>query len=233
LFGAKILLNNEMRQMKYQKGFTLLEGLLIILILSVVGFAGYTVWNNQQDDQTKVTDNNQQEATNENKPDTFETTESDNTQGSTKGEIESFSSYGITLSLLVPEGWTSNAINGYDQEYEYLIDITNEEKDIELSLQITKYEYTTKYEQEILSSFTGFNGNKYFLTNSLDDGSSEDKYYGQIGLTTCDDGHCVTPINEMYNLNANITPVGTKTEFNGSEANLNDIIDIFKSIEIK
>lgn len=32
-----------------QKGFTLIEGLLIVLILSVVCFAGYAVWNNQQD----------------------------------------------------------------------------------------------------------------------------------------------------------------------------------------
>jgi Tfp pilus assembly protein PilE len=38
-----------------QKGFTLVEGLLIVLILSVVGFAGYTVWNNQKDDETEIT----------------------------------------------------------------------------------------------------------------------------------------------------------------------------------
>jgi type II secretory pathway pseudopilin PulG len=37
--------------MSKQKGFTLVEGLLIVLIISVVGFAGYTVWNNQQDDK--------------------------------------------------------------------------------------------------------------------------------------------------------------------------------------
>jgi type II secretory pathway pseudopilin PulG len=47
--------------MNKQKGFTLLEGLLIVLILCVVGFAGYTVWNNNQDEVT--TENNQQEVT--------------------------------------------------------------------------------------------------------------------------------------------------------------------------
>jgi Tfp pilus assembly protein PilV len=40
--------------MKSQKGFTLVEGLLIVLILSVVGFAGYYVWNQNQDD-TEIT----------------------------------------------------------------------------------------------------------------------------------------------------------------------------------
>ena len=34
--------------MKSQKGFAILEGLLIILILAVVGFGGYYVWHNQQ-----------------------------------------------------------------------------------------------------------------------------------------------------------------------------------------
>lgn len=34
--------------MNKQSGFTLVEGLLIVLILSVVGFAGYTVWNQNQ-----------------------------------------------------------------------------------------------------------------------------------------------------------------------------------------
>jgi type II secretory pathway pseudopilin PulG len=38
-----------------QKGFTLVEGLLIVLIVSVVGFAGYTVWNNQQNNDNSNT----------------------------------------------------------------------------------------------------------------------------------------------------------------------------------
>ncbi len=42
--------------MNKQKGFTLVEGLLIILMFSVIGFAGYDVWNNQQDDEAKQTE---------------------------------------------------------------------------------------------------------------------------------------------------------------------------------
>lgn len=43
--------------MKNQKGFTLVEGLLIVLISSVVGFAGYMVWDNNksEDGSTEVT----------------------------------------------------------------------------------------------------------------------------------------------------------------------------------
>jgi len=40
--------------MNKQRGFTVVEGLLIVLIISVVGFVGYTVWNNQQDEETKI-----------------------------------------------------------------------------------------------------------------------------------------------------------------------------------
>jgi type II secretory pathway pseudopilin PulG len=53
-----------------QKGFTLVEGLLIVLILSVVGFAGYTVWNNQQNknissDEPTKTENRDEDSLNE------------------------------------------------------------------------------------------------------------------------------------------------------------------------
>lgn len=40
--------------MKNQKGFTLAEGLLFVLVLSVIGFAGYTVWDNNQEDEAEV-----------------------------------------------------------------------------------------------------------------------------------------------------------------------------------
>ena len=36
-----------MRHIKKQSGFSTVETLLVILILAVVGFAGYTVWHNQ------------------------------------------------------------------------------------------------------------------------------------------------------------------------------------------
>lgn len=36
---------------KYQKGFTVVEGLLIVLVLAVVGFGGYYVWNQNKDKQ--------------------------------------------------------------------------------------------------------------------------------------------------------------------------------------
>lgn len=47
--------------MKKQKGFTLVEGLLIVLIVSVVGFAGYTVRRNQESDDNEVVETSQVE----------------------------------------------------------------------------------------------------------------------------------------------------------------------------
>jgi type II secretory pathway pseudopilin PulG len=39
--------------MNTQKGFTLVEGLLIVLVLAIAGFGGWYVWNQQQDDETE------------------------------------------------------------------------------------------------------------------------------------------------------------------------------------
>lgn len=47
--------------MNTQKGFSLVEGLLIILILAVVGFGGWYVWDSNNDEQTAV-DNYQKSA---------------------------------------------------------------------------------------------------------------------------------------------------------------------------
>ena len=40
---------------KTQKGFALIEGLLIILILAVIGFGGYYVWNSQKQANKSLT----------------------------------------------------------------------------------------------------------------------------------------------------------------------------------
>ncbi len=51
--------------MNTQKGFTLVEGLLIFLVIALVGFGGYYVWNQQQDDESEQTET-MQELQNEN-----------------------------------------------------------------------------------------------------------------------------------------------------------------------
>jgi competence protein ComGC len=45
--------------MKNQKGFTLVEGLLIVLFVSIVGFAGYTVWNNNSEENDSPNETSQ------------------------------------------------------------------------------------------------------------------------------------------------------------------------------
>ena len=47
--------------MNKQSGFMLVEGLLIVLVLSVIGFSGYYVWNQQQNKESKETETVQQQ----------------------------------------------------------------------------------------------------------------------------------------------------------------------------
>jgi type II secretory pathway pseudopilin PulG len=47
--------------MNKQKGFTLVEGLLIVLIVSFICFAGYYVWNQNQEEETETFNTVQQE----------------------------------------------------------------------------------------------------------------------------------------------------------------------------
>lgn len=49
--------NTKVGNLKNSKGFTLVETLLVILVLAVIGFGGYYVWQNQHKDETKVSSN--------------------------------------------------------------------------------------------------------------------------------------------------------------------------------
>lgn len=77
--------------MSNQKGFTLVEGLLIALILSVIGFVGYMVWNNNQEKELEQTTTVQQESQN--------TTEKEEAPVRTTQSL---------YTIQLPEGWTEN-----------------------------------------------------------------------------------------------------------------------------
>jgi hypothetical protein len=207
--------------MKKSSGFTLVEGLLVVLVLSVIGFAGYFVWSNQDKSENVVTETN---------------TPVEPTESTEDNDIEElilnkeFTAYGVTVSFAEPEGWSSNGLYGYPGELsnEYIIYIDNIAKDIRLTLQISDFK-DSLYEQNVKEEFVGINGDSYYITYSIDDEPGDD-IYQQLGISKCNNGHCLTKINENYNLNANITPIDSNTSFNGSEANLEEIKQIFSSI---
>lgn len=80
-----------------QKGFTLIEGLLMLLVVSVIGFGGYYVWQNQQD---------------ENNSDTILTQEQTSkavSQPSNSDPYKGWKTYALhyeKLSFKYPSGWT-------------------------------------------------------------------------------------------------------------------------------
>jgi len=86
--------------MTEQKGFTLVEGLLIVLIMSVIGFAGYIVWNNQRDDEPVETT---QQQTQNNK--TLDT-QTDNEIQDNGTAISNIDFSKVSYALTLPVGWS-------------------------------------------------------------------------------------------------------------------------------
>ena len=211
---------------KNEKGFSTVEIIIVLSIFGLIAASGWLVWTKQKqpENSTANTSAIQQPS---------EAVIADGNKKSVSSKEESFSSYGIKLKIEVPEGWEAKGISGTPEDYEYLVDITNKEKGIQLSLQITKFESST-YKQNILGKFDGFNNKEFYFTKGVDD-TPGDELYEQIGISACENGHCVTKINDTYNLNANITPVDTAKSkvFNGSEENLELIKRIFSSIKIE
>jgi type II secretory pathway pseudopilin PulG len=87
--------------MNRQKGFTLVEGLLIVLVLSVIGFAGYYVWNQQQDDDGS---SESSQTNNSAKVDSAEET-MDNSQEVLETEDTTITQQGWVY--VVPDGWNN------------------------------------------------------------------------------------------------------------------------------
>ena len=90
--------------MKNQKGFSLVEGLLIIIIVTVVGFGSYYVWNQNKSSETQqqeiTIESSEQESNIKNMPETNEYTNYSN------------SAFGFTLKY--PANLTATQANVYD-----------------------------------------------------------------------------------------------------------------------
>lgn len=95
--------------MNTQRGFTLVEGLLIAIVVGIVGFAGYTVWSNQQDDETVQTEAVKQEQQPEQLDD--------------KDKPESVAQE----PNAIPEGWKTVSNNGLTVSYPETWDNTDED----------------------------------------------------------------------------------------------------------
>jgi cytoskeletal protein RodZ len=87
-----------------QKGFSLVEGLLIVLVLAVVGFGGYYVWDSQQEDDETPTISNQEEANSNEAVDNDSESVEEETSSIPEGWVEiTDSQTGFTFSY--PSEW--------------------------------------------------------------------------------------------------------------------------------
>lgn len=102
-----------------QRGFTVVEGLLIILILVVLGFIGYYVWHNHQDTVKTAPSSITKQPTNEG---------ATNTQSSSEKTVVAHASVDVTLTY--PADWTVTHPNG-----DYSTHITGPGGDVFVSVQ--------------------------------------------------------------------------------------------------
>jgi hypothetical protein len=79
---------------KTQKGFALLEGLLIILILVIIAFGGYYVWHSQKNDNKNTT-----------------SISSSTPADATKKDREQLTLANDSVTLSLPDGWIKSPIN--------------------------------------------------------------------------------------------------------------------------
>lgn len=82
--------------LKNQKGFTLVESLLVILILAVIGFAGYYVWHSQHSSKLPVS-NSPSKASTE--------VSSNNSKPVTESLSETYSNSDFGFSFKYPASW--------------------------------------------------------------------------------------------------------------------------------
>lgn len=88
--------------MNKQKGFTLVEGLLIAIVLGIVGFGGYHVWNQNVDDETEVTETSHNKVDSSQQEDNIVTkADSDSVPA---GFVE-YSNSELNIMFAYPESW--------------------------------------------------------------------------------------------------------------------------------
>ena len=86
--------------MKHKNGFTAVEGLIIVLVVAAIGFGGFTVWNNNQDDE----------------PDTNEATQSQQDPAQSDSEPEATAEAPEDANT-APDEWKTYAGAGYSFTY--------------------------------------------------------------------------------------------------------------------
>lgn len=83
-----------------QKGFSLVEGMLLVLVIAVVGFGGYYVWNQQQKKDTS----SQPSPTSSESTNTSEEKDTEEEQEVDKAKDWTVYS-GTSFSVKIPDGW--------------------------------------------------------------------------------------------------------------------------------
>lgn len=172
-----------------QTGVTLVEVLLIILVVTVIGFGGYYVWSQQQSDDQVST--SQQSTNNEN----AENPES-NTEEALPAGFVLYENEDLGFEFIHPESWGDVAVRRYEPQHDgaqYSINFS--ESEVIGAIATADYEYTGPARgggsTEIFAPDIASNRQKYTEQNTVVTGDrylvgafSLCEYMGQILLRT-------------------------------------------------
>jgi prepilin-type N-terminal cleavage/methylation domain-containing protein len=184
-----------------QKGFSVVEILIVIVIVGLIGVAGWFVYNRQNDKQAPATQitrhvQNQEQTEDVSAADVPEIV------GSTKNVNHFDQSYSFTL----PEKWSF--VEEKDDSWgEYYVTITDPASTYRLRLSIQETDSTSSKDtgnssQEKSLVFTGVNGKKNYVINTA---ITEPSLPPQLFISTCKIGFCHSIVEkDKYILNTHV-----------------------------
>jgi prepilin-type N-terminal cleavage/methylation domain-containing protein len=189
-----------------QKGFSVVEVLIVIVVVGLLGAVGWLVYDRQKsktNEQPKTTNTTKTSNTTSTTPSTVKPTSNSTKQTVTYKTAK--------FSFDLPKDWTYSGAPSTMGPEEFDGYIVSPDKKLQLSVyvqQIADYKGSSFSSGPFQDSFTGINGKTYYLEEVSTNGSN----VNQLSVSACGTNACktlddhTTKLNDTYWLNLAIDP---------------------------
>lgn len=205
---------------KNQKGFSTIEGVLIVVIVLLLGAVGWVVYNKNYNKTPRNSTTN--------------TSTTNQTSTEKKTTTKSASLGNASYSLALPNGWNFKEVSTEDSANEKLVYVIDPTNTLQLEVQILGSAATsgsTSTGLTSLKSFKGINDKTYYIHGYKGTSTVADAYE-MLQISSCSDKHCYTTINNNYSLNLTIRGADLSTPTKADNPIIDDILAIVQSIKL-